>query len=149
MKTVFDESFREELIFRIGQLSAGDRALWGKMDVRQMVRHLVLSQEWILQGRRLRRVLVGRLFGRMILKKMLKEELLRRNSPSLAELIVSDANIDLSREKQVLAGLVQGFGAYAYPAGGFVHPFFGKMTREQMGYFVYKHLDHHLRQFGI
>jgi hypothetical protein len=148
MKTVFDIDVREELVLRIGQLSGSDRALWGKMDVRQMVRHLVLSQEWILEGRRLKRVLVGRLFGGMILKKMLKEELLRRNSPSLAELIVMDTDVDLDRERQALMGLVQGFGAYAYPAGGFVHPFFGRMTREQVGYFVYKHLDHHLRQFG-
>ena len=31
---------------------------------------------------------------------------------------------------------------------GFVHWFFGKMTREQIGQLVYKHTDHHLRQFN-
>ncbi len=31
----------------------------------------------------------------------------------------------------------------------YVRWFFGKMTKEQVGYFVYKHIDHHLRQFGV
>ncbi len=30
----------------------------------------------------------------------------------------------------------------------FEHWFFGKMTKGQVGYFVYKHTDHHLRQFN-
>ncbi|MBI3519901.1 MAG: DUF1569 domain-containing protein [Bacteroidetes bacterium] len=30
----------------------------------------------------------------------------------------------------------------------FEHVFFGKMTEEQIGYMVYKHIDHHLRQFN-
>ena len=30
----------------------------------------------------------------------------------------------------------------------FVHDFFGKMTREEIGILAYKHTDHHLRQFG-
>ena len=29
-----------------------------------------------------------------------------------------------------------------------VPPFFGKMAKKQIGYFVYKHTDHHLRQFN-
>jgi hypothetical protein len=31
----------------------------------------------------------------------------------------------------------------------FIHDFFGKMTNEQIGIFVYKHNDHHLRQFNV
>lgn len=148
MKTLFDGAVREELVARIGALSESDRALWGKMSVGQMVRHCVLSQEWFLSGRRLKVKFVGRLIGGLIFKQVMKTERMRKNSPTLTELIVTDTNIDLSRERQALAGLVREYGTYAYPAGGFVHPFFGKMTREQMGYFVYKHLDHHLRQFG-
>jgi len=29
-----------------------------------------------------------------------------------------------------------------------MHPFFGKMTKEQVGYLAYKHTDHHLWQFN-
>jgi hypothetical protein len=30
-----------------------------------------------------------------------------------------------------------------------VHPMFGKMTADQWGRSMWKHLDHHLRQFGV
>jgi len=148
MKSVFDIDAREELVARIDRLSGSDRALWGKMDVSQMVRHCVLWQEWVLQGKGLKRVLLGRLLGRGMLKKEMGSDIMRKNNPSSVELIVTDTDIDLDRERKALMGLVRGYREYAYPAGGFVHPFFGKMTREQIGQFAYKHLDHHLRQFG-
>jgi len=148
MKTVLDPDVRGELIARIGGLSASDRALWGKMDVGQMVKHCVLSQEWFLQGRRMKGIFLGRLIGRTIFKKVMSSELMRKNSPSLIELVFKYAYIDLDREKGLLIVLVKEYEMYAYPADGFVHPFFGLMTREQIGEFVYKHLHHHLRQFG-
>ncbi|MBN8850816.1 MAG: hypothetical protein BGO55_30050 [Sphingobacteriales bacterium 50-39] len=148
MKTVLDLDAREDLVVRISQLSANDRALWGKMNVGQMVRHCALSQEWILQGKRMKRALIGRLLGGLIFRKVMKDEFMRKNTPTLPELSVTDTDIDLSQERQVLMGLVREYETYVYPAGGFIHPFFGLMTREQIGEFVYKHLDHHLRQFG-
>lgn len=148
MKTVFDPGVRGELIIRIGGLSVSDKALWGKMDAGQMVKHCTLSLEWILSGRRIKGSILGRLIGRMIFKKVMKEERMRKNSPTLGELMVVGTDIDLDREREALVGLVREYGAYVYPAEGFIHPFFGLMTREQIGEFVYKHLDHHLQQFG-
>jgi len=44
---------------------------------------------------------------------------------------------------------VQQVADYAHFSNtGFIHDFFGKMTREEIGILAYKHLDHHLRQFG-
>lgn len=31
----------------------------------------------------------------------------------------------------------------------FIHGLFGKMSKDQIGIFVCKHYDHHLRQFGV
>src|SRR6185503_17810933 len=108
----------------------------------------VLWQEWVLHNKPLKRVFLGRLLGRMMLKKEMGSEVMRKNNPSSVELIVTDTDIDLDRERQALVGLVRGYGEFADPPGGFVHPFFGSMSREEMGKFAYKHLDHHLRQFG-
>lgn len=148
MKTIFDEALRRDMVLRIGQLTGSDTAVWGKMNVSQMVRHCVLWQEWVQQNQRLKRVFLGRLLGRTMLKKEMESDVMRKNHPSSVELIVTDTDIDLSRERQMLIGLVQEYGTYVYPTGGFVHPFFGKMTKEQVGSFAYKHLNHHLRQFG-
>jgi hypothetical protein len=32
---------------------------------------------------------------------------------------------------------------------GLVHPFFGRLSGDEWGRLIYKHLDHHLRQFGV
>jgi hypothetical protein len=148
MKSMFDVAAREELISRMGRLWESDKASWGKMNASQMVRHCVLWQEWVLHNKRLRRVFLGRLIGGAMLKKEMASEVMRKNNPSSVELIVKDTDIDMEQERRALIGLVRDYGTYVYPAGGFVHPFFGIMTREQIGQFAYKHLDHHLRQFG-
>ncbi len=56
---------------------------------------------------------------------------------------------DLEAERRRLCGLIEGFVA-AGPAGCTTHPhsFFGRLTPEEWAILQYKHLDHHLRQFG-
>ena len=43
--------------------------------------------------------------------------------------------------------LIEGYAQYSNT--DFVHAFFGKMTKEQVGIMTYKHTDHHLRQFNV
>ena len=57
--------------------------------------------------------------------------------------------IQVSTEKTKLENLIKEFhggglgGATTNP-----HAFFGKLTKEEWGIVMYKHLDHHLRQFS-
>jgi len=53
---------------------------------------------------------------------------------------------DLDKETMKWISMIEGYEQFSH--FGFIHPFFGKMTKEQIGYFVYKHTDHHLRQFN-
>jgi hypothetical protein len=74
---------------------------------------------------------------------------MRRNSPTVKSLIVADER-DLNREHERFCGLLDRFLA-AGPAGCTVHAhsFFGKMTPQEWAGLMYKHVDHHLRQFGV
>jgi len=146
METVYDEACREELIRRVRMLNEDSRSRWGKMTVFQMVKHCTLWENWVLNSKENKRVFAGRLFGKMALKALLKEGApLRRNSPSLPELIVTGSgNVALQKEKWI--ALIEEHGQRFNPE--FVHSFFGKMTREETGVMAYKHTDHHLRQFG-
>jgi hypothetical protein len=148
MKTIFDKETRDELIGRINTLSEGSRAHWGKMNVSQMVRHCRLWEEMILGKRHCKRVFMGRLVGRMALKSSLKDDApMMRNAVTSPELKVTIDNCDLSSERTKWIALIEEH-AYYSPSPDFVHPFFGKMTKEQIGYHAYKHTDHHLRQFN-
>lgn len=122
------------------------RGQWGKMTAFQMVKHCALWEDMVLHGKKYRRVFVGRLFGRLALKTLTRDGApLRRNTPSIAELIVTgDGPISIQADKWI--GLIEEHGRRFNTE--FVHPFFGRMTREETGVLAYKHSDHHLRQFG-
>lgn len=146
MKTIFDKTTRDELIGRVNTLTEDSRALWGKMNIYQMLKHCTLWDEWVSGGQKYKQIFLGRLFGRMALKNILKDEKpLRRNTPTIPAFIVTE-NGDVPSEKAKWIALIEGYEHFSNP--GFVHAFFGKMTKEQIGYMVYKHIDHHLRQFN-
>ena len=148
MKSVFDPSTRQELTHRIQSLGADHKGSWGKMDISQMVRHCTLCEEMFLGELKIKRSFMGRLFGPMVLKKVLKDDKpFGRNSPTSPVLITPKLTGDLENEKNEW---IQTINRYAnYGRNDFIHPFFGPMTREQVGLFAYKHADHHLRQFGV
>lgn len=146
MKTIFDEVTVNELIERINLLREGDPARWGRMNAGQMLKHCTLSEEMFRGEKQYKRLFIGRLFGRMALNGILKDESpLKKNQPTHPELRISIPG-DFETERHKWTGLLQGYATFSNP--DFVHPFFGKMTREEIGKYVYKHTDHHLRQFG-
>ena len=150
MKTIFDQAIREELIERISSITQDSMGLWGKMNVFQMVAHNTYWNNWILhpQGHRYKQEPLGRLFGKMALRKMIRDDSpFDRNIPTSAQFKVRATQGDLEAEKLKWISLVRDYETYDNPA--FIHDFFGKMTRQQIGILVHKHTDHHLRQFGL
>jgi len=147
MKTIFDKATRDELIGRINTLTENSEAQWGKMNVYQMIEHCIRWEEMISGEIICKQAFIGRLFGKMALKGLLKDESpLRRSTPTSPELRVAETNGDVAAEKERWIVLI---GQNANSSNsGFIHPFFGKMTKEQVGYLAYKHIDHHLRQFN-
>lgn len=146
MKSIFDTQNVSELIVRINTISADAKARWGKMELYQMLKHCTMSEE-MFQGKTVyKRLLIGRIFGNMALKSILKNEKpMKQNQPTHDEMkIKGTGNWEQERNKWI--DLLQAYEVFSNP--GFVHPFFGKMNKEEIGKYVYKHTDHHLRQFG-
>ena len=147
MKTVFDKTTRDELISRINTLDEQKTAQWGKMNVYQMLKHCTLWDEWMQSGKTNKQAFIGKLFGKMALKSVLKDDSpLRHSTPTLPEFIVKESSGDIAAEKKKWVALIGQYAGYSAPT--FMHTFFGKMTREQVGIMAYKHADHHLRQFN-
>lgn len=146
MKTIFDQTTREELLTRIKKLDETNTAQWGKMNIYQMVKHCTLFDEMILGRQKYKQSFIGYLFGKMALKGMIKDERpVKINMPTVNGFKVT-GNGDVTVEKNKWISLVEEYSDFSNY--DFVHPFFGKMTTEQIGYLVYKHTDHHLRQFN-
>jgi hypothetical protein len=145
MKTIHDEITLQELIARINTLNKNSKPEWGKMNVYQMAKHCAKWEEMVLRKIEVKRNLPGYIFGKIALKSMLKDGPMKRNMPSLKGFAIT-GNGDLEAEKKKWISLLEEHArcsnAY-YP-----HGFFGNMTRDQTGRLDYKHIDHHLTQFG-
>jgi hypothetical protein len=144
MKTIFDAATRNELIARISSLNENCTAQWGKMNVYQMVKHCIAFEEMALGKKKYKRKLLGYLFGKMALRNIIKDGPLVRNTPTLPELRIKENGNVLDQKAKWIA-LIEEYDHFSNH--NFIHPFFGKMTKEQIGYMAYKHTDHHLRQF--
>ncbi len=150
MKGIFDNLVQEELIIRINSLSEVSEAQWGKMNVFQMVSHNTYWNNWVLgkDHHSYKQAFIGKIFGKTALRKMIKDEQpFDKNIPTSSQFKVKEMNGDLEAEKLKWVLLTKAYEEYENP--DFIHDFFGKMTKEQIGILVYKHSDHHLRQFGV
>ena len=147
MKSIYDPATRAEVIARIQALAADVTPRWGKMNAYQMVKHCRLWEELSLGRTRDKRTLMGRIFGRIALGRFLSDARpLPKNTPTLPSLVIRDQG-DISAEKTAWIKHLQSYGDR--PGPGIVHPFFGRLSGEQVGVLSYKHADHHLRQFGV
>ncbi|AWV98447.1 DUF1569 domain-containing protein [Arcticibacterium luteifluviistationis] len=147
MKTIFDNKTRESLIQRINNLSADSPNKWGKMNAYQMLKHGTMGEEMFQGQKAYKRLFIGRLFGPMALKGIIKDENpIKKNQPTHPEMVIKGTG-DFKKEQSKWVGLLENYSTYI--TDSFVHPFFGKMDKEQIGLYIFKHTDHHLRQFGV
>lgn len=149
MRTMFDAACVDELQRRLAGLRPGSARQWGKMSAAQMLAHCSKGLEMAAGEIRPPRALIGRIIGGAIKRAVLRDdEPMRRDSPTVKELLTED-NRDFEVEQARLGSLIDSF-ANTGPAGCTSHPhaFFGPLTPDEWGILIYKHLDHHLRQFG-
>lgn len=148
MKTIFDNATSEELIDRINKVEPDAKPEWGKMNAYQMVKHCRLWEDMILGTLPTKRVFIGRVFGRMGLKAVTKDDApLRHSTPTAPELFIKETGGDFVTEKAKWIARIREHKNFSNV--NFIHPFFGPMTKEQIGIMDYKHIDHHLRQFNV
>ncbi len=146
MKSLFDQSTHNEILKRIDSLHENSERQWGKMTPGQMAWHcqfpLAIGVKNKNQGN-------GNLFVKLFFKKqMYNEKPFRKNLPTAPNLKAKEPK-DITNEKTKLKDLVNQFYECRNRTSWNPHPLFGKFTHEQWGKVQYKHLDHHLKQFGI
>ena len=150
MKNLFEPARVEEVKQRIADLRPDSERLWGKMNAAQAVAHCSAGLELATGDRVPPRLFLGRIIGRIVKPMALgNDEPMRRNSPTIPGLVMEDER-NLGTERERLCGLIDRFVAGG-PNGCTTHPhsFFGRLTPEEWATLMYKHLDHHLRQFGV
>ena len=148
MKSLFNREQNDEIIQRLNELSPATKGIWGKMNVSQMLAHTQQPLKVAFGELKLKRSVMGILFGSIAKRKLAKDEPWERGLPTDRHFIISEER-SFEDEKKKLTLLVRRF-AESGPAGivVFTHPFFGTLTVDEWDRLMWNHLDHHLRQFG-
>lgn len=149
MKDLFSPADAADILSRINNLTPDSKAVWGKMNVAQMLSHIQAPIEVGLGDKQIKRTLIGFLFGRIAKKKLFSDNPFPKGLPTdVAFMRKGDHDFEIEKLKvtMLLTRFVSGghAGLSQLP-----HPFFGKLTPLEWGTSLYKHLDHHLRQFGV
>lgn len=149
MENLFIQKDYEAIVLRINSISPLSERLWGKMEVNQMVVHLKDQLDIALgnkpataQGPIILRTIIGRRIALYILPWR-KEKL---KTPKEMDALKNGIIItDFESDKHLLLMRMEEFVS----AKGFAsHPFFGKINNKDWGRLAWKHINHHLLQFG-
>jgi hypothetical protein len=148
MQTIFDPPARDELLRRVDAIQAGSARQRGKMTPSQMLEHTARALEVATGRTTAKQIFIGKVIGRFVLRGVLGEKPLKKNTPTDPAFIVHDAP-ELESARERVKTLIRDMNAAgAKGCDGRVHSFFGRMTGAEWGVLQYKHVDHHLRQFG-
>src|SRR5258708_2327047 len=148
MKNLFEREAVDEVIARIDSLQPATQRQWGKMDVAQMMAHCSGALDMASGRLNPPRILIGRLIGPLVKPIYTNEKPFSRNSPTDPKLVVSDRRDFLREHKQLKLNVRQFHEGGQRQSTRHPHPFFGVLNPQDWSRGMYKHLDHHLRQFG-
>jgi len=150
MKNVFNQNDSKEVIDRIEKLNPGTQALWGKMRVEQMLAHCNVSYELIYDDKHPK----PNAFKKFILKLFVKnivvnEKPFSKNGPTAPVFIIRDEKKFENEKTRLIDYIVKTQLLGENRFDGKESHSFGILTKSEWNNMFYKHLDHHLNQFGV
>lgn len=149
MQTLFDPDTLQAVVNRVAALRSDSQRQWGKMSPAQMLEHTSRVLEMAIGKPPVSQMLIGKLVSWMVRKEFLGEQPFRKNAPTGPALIVKHEPDFAAVQARATALLREFHDLGERGCDGNVHGFFGKLSGAQWGVTQFKHLDHHLRQFGV
>lgn len=151
MKNLFEPVLAEDTKQRIMSLTPGNQRQWGQLTLAQTLAHCTSGLQMAMGAINPERVsfpagVIGRLIKPLVFKD---DKPIRRNAPSAPELFSDPSHCEFESERVQLIAAIDSFATGgAACCSQHPHPFFGPLNPQQWAILMYKHLDHHLRQFG-
>lgn len=150
MKNVFSKEDCDEIIDRINQLEDNSKELWGKMSVDQMLAHCNVTYEMVYSTIHKKPNFIMKIILKTLVKnKVVSEELYDKNQKTAPQFIITKEK-NFEKEKLRLIEYIEKTQALGgdYFDNKESHSF-GKLSTKEWNNMFYKHLDHHLKQFGV
>ena len=149
MKNLFQPEALAEIKQRLEKLQPTSQKEWGKMEVAQMIAHCSAAMEVAVGEKSPPRMFIGRIIGPLFKSAFTSEKPLRKSTPTDPSFLIIDQR-NFEKEKSRLIELIDKFASGGpEKVTSNPHSFFGKLKPVEWSTGMYKHLDHHLRQFGV
>lgn len=149
MKSLFSDEAVAEIKSRIEQLQIIHKPVWGKMNSSQMLAHCKFPLKVALGELQLKKPnMFKRILFSLFKSSLYNDKPWKHNLPTTPEFIIFDDK-DFETEKTALLTEIDKFHNKKTQTEWPPHPMFGSFTSKQWGQMQYKHLDHHLTQFGV
>jgi hypothetical protein len=147
MKTIWDQSARQELIERLGRLTPDAKARWGKFNAPRMLAHIASAMR-MAKGE-----IVPAPKNLPIRFTPLKQIIIYwlpfpRGAPTAPELLTRHVENWAENVADVRAQ-IESFATWKQEGPWPPHPAFGKLSEQAWGVLGYRHTDHHFKQFGV
>ncbi len=149
MKSLFNSAENRELIGRIEKLTSETKPLWGTMSAAQMLTHCTVSLKMAFGEIIPEHNETFLNIGRMVRARLFDTDVFTKNLATTKEFLVED-NGRFDDNKILLIAYVKRFGGVSPDSPDkSSHPYFGDLTMKEWDSLIYKHLNHHLLQFGV
>lgn len=150
MESLFDPHGNQKIVERIDKLTPIKLSEWGVMTVAQMMEHCQMPLKVVYGTKEIKvNWLTKLLFGHSAKKMFTGEKKFSKGMPTAKEFMIK-YHPDFDEAKKGLKELVTKFSREGHSGIKVTsHPLFGTMTYEEIDHAQWKHLDHHLRQFGV
>lgn len=150
MENIFKADVSENIIRRIEKLNPDTKPNWGKMSVSQMLAHCNVTYELVYDNKHPKpNFLVELILKTFVKKYVVSEQLYKKNNGTAPYFVIKEEK-NFASEQQRLIGFIrktQQLGEQHF--NGLKSHSFGALNANEWNNMFYKHLDHHLTQFGV
>lgn len=148
-KNLFDADCGATIIERIQKLNVESSPLWGSMTATEMLAHCNKVHEGLLSGAvQPQSTSVKQYLLRFIVLYLLPKYPRGAQAPKRFVTKGQINNTEFAQQQQAFVALIHRLAQHTAPIQ-LQHPYFGALSTQQWGLSGYKHVDHHLRQFGL
>ncbi|MCH7398554.1 DUF1569 domain-containing protein [Belliella sp. DSM 107340] len=148
-KSIYDNGAIEDISIRIKGLQEGQMPLWGSMNATEMLFHCNIGNQAILNAPKSnQKPTLKQRISKFIFFHIKKD--IPKGARGAKRFDVK-GKIDgkkFEEEKSKYLNLLNQFKNLEHKLEA-QHPVFGALDHDYWGKFVWKHMDHHLKQFGL
>jgi hypothetical protein len=149
VKNLYQPDTITEVLDRIGHLHSESEQLWGKMSAAQMLAHCTATLEVATAQKFPPRMIIGFVLGSVFKPAFINNKPFRKNMFTDPSFVIKGKRNFVFERTRLISIIGQFYAGGADKCTTHPHPFFGKLTPQEWATGMYKHLDHHLKQYGV